>query len=89
MFLFIFFHIYVSNFNFILALEHHTVPVPLNFKCERIWNDRRGTFNFNVSWSIPDSEYLSDVIVRFQIKLYLLTGNYRIFEVPFTVSQLE
>lgn len=45
-----------------------TMPVPLNFKCNRTWDDKTGNFTYKLDWTVP-----SDMNVQRAISSFVVT----------------
>jgi len=64
---------YAGRIIIIIIVPAEQNPVPLNFMCSRYWNADEGRFQFQVTWSTPDSQYLRDNIRQFFLQLSLVT----------------
>ena len=54
------------NFTHTLVVAN---PVPIDFKCIPSWSDITGTFQFQLNWTIPNSTFLQEAIIKFHILL--------------------
>lgn len=46
--------------------------VPINFECNRVWNDEDGTFQFTASWRVPQFQSLLQAIGTFDLGVWLV-----------------
>ena len=58
----------LNYFSLLVVVSH---PVPLAFGCDRSWNEIDGTFQFQVSWTLPSSNALIDFISGFEVQVQL------------------
>lgn len=81
------FHIYLYIHINCYYTGQHVIPVPLSIKCNHTWDESEGTFQFSISWSIPDSQFLRNAIKRFLTFVKLVTeGNEAIVDVKADIN---
>ena len=60
----------VENNSFLSFSVNNSIPT--DFTCNQEWNQDNGTFQFSVSWMIPNSSHLVNSISTFVLRVRLV-----------------
>ena len=52
-----------------------TIPVPLNFMCNRTWDEKSGMFGYKVNWAVPSDMEVQRAIGFFNMTLDLVSPD--------------